>query len=138
MSTHEHSVAPLLRDDRSAEFFDAAAEGTLLLQYSPSSGHWSAPTATACETTDARDLEWRAASGRGELASWTVIPRRAVDEVVPPPTVIGIIELEEGPWLTVQLVDGAEHAVRSGAGVTIDFVRPDESESIPVGVLDPV
>lgn len=136
MSTHEHSVAPLLRDDRSAAFFDAAAEGTLLLQFSPSSGQWSSPTATACETTQAPDLQWRASSGRGRLVSWTVIARRSVDDVVPPPTVIGVVELDEGPWLTVQLVDRAEHAVRLGAPVTIDFVRPEESESVPVGVLD--
>jgi uncharacterized OB-fold protein len=136
MTTHEHSVAPLLRDDRSAAFFDGAAEGTLLLQFSPSSGLWSSPTATACETTQATDLQWRAASGRGRLVSWTIIPRRPVDDVVPPPTVIGIVELNEGPWLTVQLVDGAEESVRTGAPVTIDFVRPDDSESVPVGVLD--
>jgi uncharacterized protein len=129
VTEHRHTVAPLLRDAASAAFFDAAAEGTLLLKFSPSSGHWSAPTATACELTQAPDLEWRPATGRGALVSWTVIPAQ-------PPTVVGIVELDEGPWLTVQLVDDAERRVRAGATVTIEFVRPEGGEAVPVGVLD--
>jgi uncharacterized protein len=32
------ALAPVVRDDFSAPFFDASAEGRLLLRYSPSSG----------------------------------------------------------------------------------------------------
>ena len=135
MTAHRHTVAPLLRDTASAAFFDAAAEGTLLLRFSPSSGHWSAPTATACELTQALDLEWRAATGRGTLVSWTVVPSPTADGVAPPPTVVGIVELEEGPWLTVQLVDDAAGHVHAGAPMTIEFVRPEGGEAVPVGVL---
>ena len=35
------TLHPLVRDDFSAPFFDAAARGELLLRYSPSSGEWS-------------------------------------------------------------------------------------------------
>lgn len=116
--------AAVVRDEFSAPFFDAAAEGRLLLRYSPSSGEWSEPAALVCAVTQAADLEWREASGRGELVSWTVKPGRPA---------IGIVELEEGPWLTL-LLPGADPATLAvGTPVRVEFVRPEGSECLPVG-----
>lgn len=115
--------APVTRDTFSAPFFDAAANGILLLRYSPSSGEWSEPAAMVCSVTQARDLEWRPSSGRGELVSWTV-KRDAV---------IGIVELAEGPWLTLLLPDADPAALRVGTPVTVAFVKPEGSEFLPVG-----
>lgn len=115
--------APVVRDEFSAPFFDAAAQGRLLLRYSPGSGEWSEPAALVCSVTQAADLEWRAASGRGELVSWTVKGDR----------VIGIVELAEGPWLTL-LLPGADPATLAvGAPVRVEFVQPEGSEFLPVG-----
>ncbi|GAA4142185.1 OB-fold domain-containing protein [Actinomadura keratinilytica] len=127
-------LIPVERDEHSAPFFDAAAEGTLLLRYSPSSGEWSEPAAVVCSVTQARDLEWRPAAGTGELVSWTVKPgRRGPDGVRGPAQVIGLVELTEGPWLTLRLVDAAGRKLRAGLPVRVDFVRPEGGEPLPVG-----
>ncbi|WP_344940420.1 OB-fold domain-containing protein [Actinomadura miaoliensis] len=128
------SLTPVVRDEHSAPFFDAAAEGTLLLRYSPSSGEWSEPSAVVCSVTQTRDLEWRPAAGTGELVSWTVKPgRRGADGVPAPDRVIGLVELTEGPWLTLRLVDAEGPELRAGLPVRVEFVRPEGSEPLPVG-----
>jgi uncharacterized protein len=125
--------APVVRDDFSAPFFDATAEGRLLLRFSPSSGEWSEPAARFCSVTQAADLEWREASGRGRLVSWTVKPGRARDDQPAVDSVIGIVELEEGPWLTLLLPDADPSLLGVGTPVTVAFVQPEGSEHLPVG-----
>ena len=141
------TLIPVLRDEHSAPFFDAAAEGTLLLRFSPSSGEWSEPAALLCSVTQADDLEWRAASGTAELVTWTVKPARTKagesasrtdsppDSRPAPDAVIGIVELAEGPWLTLQLVDAEGAVLRAGLPVRIAFVRPEGGEATPVGCV---
>lgn len=129
------SLAPVVRDDFSAPFFEASAEGRLLLRYSLSSGEWSEPAARFCSLTQADDLEWREASGRGALVSWTVKPGRPVDDRPAADAVIGVVETEEGPWLTLLLPDADVALLRVGAPVEVAFVQPEGSEHLPVGVL---
>lgn len=153
------TLIPVVRDPHSAPFFDGAAEGTLMLRFSPSSGEWSEPAALVCSVTQADDLEWRAASGTAELVTWSVKPARAKPAPAEearakearakeararggraasrpaPETVIGIVELAEGPWLTVQLVDAANAKLRSGLPVRIAFVHPEGGEAMPVGCV---
>jgi uncharacterized OB-fold protein len=129
------SLAPVVRDDFSAPFFEASAEGRLLLRFSPSSGAWSEPSAMVCSVSQAADLEWREASGRGHLVSWTIKPGRPRDDQPAPDTVIGIVETEEGPWLTLLLPDADVAALAVGAAVEVRFVRPEGSEHLPVGRL---
>lgn len=130
-----HSLKAVVRDDFSTPFFEAAAEGRLMLRFSPSSQEWSEPAARVCSVSQAADLEWREASGVGNLVSWTVKPGRATEERPAMPTVIGIVELEEGPWLPLQLpdVDPAELSV--GRAVHVKWVQPEGSEHLPVAVL---
>jgi uncharacterized protein len=129
------SLAPVVRDDFSAPFFDATAEGRLLLRWSPSSGEWSDPAARFCSVTQADDLEWREASGRGHLVSWTVKPGRPKDDEPAPETVIGIVETAEGPWLTLLLPDVDQSRLAVEAPVRVGFVQPEGSEWLPVGRL---
>ncbi len=133
------SLAPVVRDDFSTPFFEASAEGRLLLRYSPSSDAWSEPSALVCSVSQAADLEWREASGRGHLVSLTLKPGRPRDYQPAQDTVIGIVETEEGPWLTLlfpDIVDAAGASVlKVGSPVTVDFVQPEGSEHLPVARL---
>ncbi len=129
------ALAAVVRDDHSAPFFEASAEGRLLLRYSPSQDTWSDPAALVCSTTQAADLEWREASGTGRLVTWTVKPGRRRDDVVTPDTVIGIVELDEGPWLTLQFPEAAAADLGVGRAVRVGFVQPEGSEHLPVGHL---
>ncbi len=124
-------MIPVERDPHSAPFFDAAAEGALLLRYSPSSGEWSEPAARVCSVTQATDLEWRESTGTGGLVTWTIKPGRGST----PDTVVGIVELAEGPWLTVPL-DIPPAELREGLPIRITFVRPEHSEPLPVGTVE--
>jgi uncharacterized OB-fold protein len=128
-------LAPVVRDDFSSPFFDATAEGRLLLRYSPSSGEWSEPGAVVCSVSQARDLEWREASGRGKLVSWTIKPGRAQGDEPAEDSVIGIVETDEGPWLSLLLPDADVSRLAEGAPVVVDFVRPEGSERLPVAKL---
>lgn len=128
--------APVVRDAFSAPFFDAAAEGRLLLRYSPSSGEWSEPSAVVCSVTQADDLEWREASGHGRLVTWTVKPGRSRDGRPAEDAVIGIVETDEGPWLTLLLPDADPGALAVGTPVRVAFARPEGGEDVPVGVLE--
>jgi uncharacterized protein len=128
------TLIPIVRDEHSAPFFDGAAEGRLMLRYSPGSGEWSEPAAMVCSVSQARDLEWRAAAGTGELVSWTIKPgRRGEDGRRAPDQVIGIVELAEGPWLTLRLVDATGPELRAGLPVRVDFARPEGGEPMPIG-----
>jgi uncharacterized protein len=129
------NLNPVVRDDFSAPFFDAAARGELLLRYSPTSGEWSEPAALVCSVSQAEDLEWRPSAGRGELVTWTVKPGRVRDDKPAVDTVIGIVELTEGPWMTLQLPDADRAALRVGAPVRVEFVRPEGGEHLPIGRL---
>jgi uncharacterized OB-fold protein len=129
------ALAPVVRDTFSAPFFDAAAEGRLLLRYSPSSGEWSEPAAVVCAVTQADDLEWRESAGTGELVSWTIKPGRPQADQPAVPTYLGVVELAEGPWLALQLRDATLENLRVGAPVRIAFEQPEGSEHLPVGVL---
>jgi uncharacterized OB-fold protein len=126
------TLAPVVRDDFSAPFFDAAAEGRLLLRYSPSSGEWSEPAAVVCSVSQAQDLEWRESSGQGRLVTWTVKPGRAKDGRPAVDTIIGVVELAEGPWLTLQLPGADPGPLEVGKPVRVDFVQPEGSEYLPV------
>lgn len=129
------ALAPVVRDEFSAPFFDAAADGRLMLRFSPSSGEWSEPNARFCSVTQADDLEWRESAGRGRLVSWTVKPGRSRDGNTTPDVVIGLVELDEGPWLALWLPDVDQARLAVDAAATVSFVQPEGSEHLPVAQL---
>ena len=125
------------RDDESAAFFDAAAEGTLLALHCDNCGKWVSPylvygsVSRVCRNCHSGRLEWQATSGTGTLITWTLIP--GVPPVVEgaPVQASGIVELTEGPWLTCALdVPVSDLAV--GLPVRVGFARPGGGEPIPV------
>jgi uncharacterized OB-fold protein len=88
-----------------------------------------------CSVTQADDLEWRTAAGTGQLVSWTIKPGRARDDRPAVDTVIGLVELAEGPWLPLQLPEVDQERLRVGAPVRVEFVQPEGSEHLPVARL---
>lgn len=120
-------TAQALRDERSAAFFDALAEGRLLLRRCVPHGHISAPEVMFCAQCDSPDLEWTEATGTGELASWTAThsrPDETGDTTVT--AYIGLVELAEGPWLLARLMTDDGDRVRTGAAVTLAVIEAGE------------
>ena len=123
------------RDELSAPFYDAAAEGTLLIRHCRTCGAFYAPQHHAC--TDGSDLEWVRAIGTGSLMSWIVDHAPGIHPLLAGPDgrtgASGMIELDEGPWINAALVSVDPSTLRAGDSMIVGFVKlGDDSETIPV------
>lgn len=128
------SVHPLRRDEESAPFFDATAEGKLLLRRCTCCGQYLAPAAQTCPLGSTA-LEWVEASGGGHLVSWAAVHDKPDADGNTHPLVIALVELEEGPWLRGQVAWAAPDDMTAGARVTVEFEQPEDGEAIPVFAL---
>ena len=90
-------MVDMLRDDDSVEFFDGTARGELMIKQCEACGHYLRPDAMACSKCHGSELSWTKSSGRGSLVSWIVVHG-------PTSAVVGLVELDEGPWLHGRLV----------------------------------
>jgi uncharacterized OB-fold protein len=117
-------VTRLSRDDASGAFFDAAAEGRLVVRRCGACGTWRPPLERRCPE-DGEILDWAEAGRWATVVSWTVEHQH--DE----PRAIAMVELAEGPWLPV-LVLGNPELLEVGAGVEIGFRPLGGGEPVPV------
>jgi len=124
---------PIVRDDASAPFFDAAAEGRLLVRRCAACGHWIAPymrigaTLDRCPACTSDQLGWADAAGTATLVTWTVVHDKGGD----PTRTVGVVELAEGPWMTVRL-DPAAAPLAAGMPLAVGWARPGGGEPVPV------
>src|SRR5262249_55918356 len=94
-----------IRDDRSAEFFDALAGGRLQIRRCVPHGHVSSPEVMFCAECGSRALEWAPTQGSGTVVSWTAIHGRPDETGATTVTAyVGLVELAEGPWLLARLL----------------------------------
>ncbi|PRC46408.1 acyl dehydratase, partial [Mycobacterium sp. ITM-2017-0098] len=98
--------------------WDALREHRVVIQYSPSIQSYVFYPRVRAPRTLADDLEWREISGMGTLYSFTVA-RRAVgphfaDAV---PQLLAIVEWDEGPRVTTELVNVEPEDVAIGMRV---------------------
>ncbi len=107
-------------------FFDAAREGRLLLQRCPRDGFFFYPR-SHCPRCLGRDWKWENASGRGSVHAFT-LDRVGHDPAQRGrlPLAIAIVELEEGPRMTANLVGCAPEVLRVGLPVEAVFERVDD------------
>ncbi|MGM5068713.1 Zn-ribbon domain-containing OB-fold protein [Rhodococcus qingshengii] len=123
------SLLPLRRDTWSAEFFDAAGRGQLMLLRCADCHEWSAPQARRCAYCFSDRVVWTAVSGRGAIVTWTM-PHVRDGESTKPSYVVALVQLDEGPWIYAQGAAGLELVV--GQVVTIEFAPVDGGELLPV------
>ena len=120
-----------LPDGVSAPYWQAAAEGRLLIQQCPSCGHRQWYPRALCTACGA-DPEWLECSGRGVVHTFTVVRQmgmRAFREDVP--YVVAMIDLEEGPRLMGGITDCDPDSVVIGLPVEVHFVTAAEDIGIP-------
>ena len=103
-------------------FWDGLREHKVRIQYSPSADRYIFYPRILAPGTLADDLEWREVSGAGTLYTFTVADR----PTAPPwadalPQLLAIVELDEGPRLSSELVDVAPDALRVGMRVKAVF-----------------
>lgn len=125
-------IFPVVRDAETAQFLDGTAAGEFRIRRSRVTGEYLGPQVYA-DSTGSTDLEWVAATGTGRLVSWAVQHGKPVDGVQPFESVIGIVELEEGPWWWTEILGAEPDELREGLAVQVEFVRPEDSEeTLPV------
>lgn len=109
-------------------YWQAAREGRLLLKLCRACGKSHYYPRPLCPFCMSSDTEWREASGKGSIYSWSV-ERRAT-----PPYAIAFVALAEGPTLLTNIVDCNLDALAIGQQVTLAFETRDEQ---PVPVFRP-
>ncbi|MFF1411467.1 Zn-ribbon domain-containing OB-fold protein [Streptomyces sp. NPDC058289] len=134
-------------DDFTRPYWDAAAEGRLLLRRCGECGkahHYPREFCPACWAGEDR-VTWETASGRATLYTWSVIHRNDL----PPfgervPYVAAVVDLAEGPRMMTEVVGGAgresgpglpELELRVGMELAVTF--REAAEGIWVAVFAP-
>ena len=107
-------------------FWDAAAEGRLLVKRCTACGQAHHYPRSICPFCGSERTEWITASGRGRVYSYSVMRR------VPVPYAIAYVTLEEGPTMMTNLVDTSLDAIRIGQDVKVVFKPSDGGPPVPM------
>ena len=117
------------RDSGSAAFFDAAARGELLVQRCTGCATVLPPEARTCPSCGSAELEPTVVSGLGRLVTWVVVTQAPIPVLAGAvPYVTAVVELDEGPWLMVRLIDAEPADLSVDDRVRVGFVRSGAGE----------
>jgi uncharacterized protein len=110
----------------SQAFWTAAREGRFIVPVCAACGkaHWY-PRAI-CPFCASADMQWRDASGRGTIYTYSVMRR------VKEPYVIANVTLAEGPTMLTNIVDCDFDKLYVGQSVTIVFKRSENGQAVPM------
>ncbi len=114
----------------SKPFWDAAREGRLLLQRCRRCGTWQYYPRPVCMRCISRDLEWREASGRGVVHSFTITRLPADGFQGREPYVIASIQLPEGTRMMTHIVNCPIEDVKIGMPVRATFEKLTDEISL--------
>ena len=121
-----------LPDERSAPFFDGARDRRLMLQHCTSCGTWSFPLRERCATCMKPTLEWRAASGRGTLYTFTIFHQAMHPGFAAHvPYNVAQVDLDEGVRMTANVVGVDNADLRIGMPLEAVFESPGDGVFIP-------
>lgn len=119
-------VRPLPKPDiyaKTTPFWEAANEGKLLLQYCRDTGKYQWFPRSGSLYSGKRNIEWRQASGRGTVYSYTVsvAPWPGHEDRVP--YLCAYVQLEEGVRILANLFNVTAADVKIGMPVRLTFER---------------
>jgi uncharacterized OB-fold protein len=108
-------------------FWEALAEGHVLLQRCNACGAWNHYPRYRCVACLSDDLGWEEVSGEGTIFTFTIartpVTPHFADEV---PQLLAIVELDEGPHLSSVIVDAAPDDLAVGRRVVPVFEHGDD------------
>lgn len=110
----------------SRPFWEAAAEGRLLIKGCCACGrvHWY-PRAI-CPFCFSPDTEWREAGGGGTIYAFAPMRRAAA------PYILAYVTLDEGPTMMTDIVGAAPEALSTGQRVTVVFHPTEGGMRVPL------
>ena len=120
------------QSELAAPFWEAAARHELVVQRCAGCGRLQWYPRWSCTTCGATALGWAPVTGRGRIHSFTVArvathPAFAGSE----PLVIALVDLEEGPRMTTNIVCERLGDLRIGAAVEVCFDDVGEGLTLP-------
>ena len=129
----ERTLPPLT--PLSQPWFDGCARGELLLQHCSNCDEYQFYPRTLCSHCGATDPGWTTASGRGRIASFSIV-RRGISKAYEAPYVVALIDLEEGPRMMSNVVGCEPEAIAIGQAVTVAFEAWNDDITLPVFTVD--
>jgi uncharacterized protein len=108
-------------------YFDAAAEGKLMLKKCNDCGEVHHYPRTLCPFCWSDKVEWVQAKGTGVIYTYSVTRRGP-----PTPYCIAYVTLDEGVKLMTNIVDCDLDAIRIGQKVKVVFKKSENGTSLPM------
>jgi uncharacterized protein len=121
----ERKISAPIPNPETVPFWDAAAQGQLLLRKCKACGEVHYYPRSLCPFCFG-ETDWVTASGRGTIYSYSVMRR------VPEPFAIAYVTLEEGPKMLTNIVGCSLDDIRIGQAVKIVFTPSDGGPSVPM------
>ena len=120
-------------DPETQPFWDACRQGRFLVRHCNACGRDYFYPRPFCPTCWSDDVDWKQASGRGTLYTYSVVH---VNDLPPfserVPYVAAIVELDEGPRVMTNIEGTPFDQLRIGATVEVDWKPISEDVTIPV------
>ena len=112
----------------SRPYWDAAKRHELQLQHCGACGGFIYYPRPRCPNCMSDNLKWERVSGRGKLYSYTIVRRASTRSFADGPYVLAIVELDEGPHMTTNLI-ASEEQLKIGMPVAVYFddVTPEHT-----------
>ena len=107
-------------------YFQAAAEGKLLLKKCNECGEVHHYPRALCPFCWSEKVEWVQAKGTGEIYTYTVTRRGG-----PVPYCIAYVTLDEGPRMMTNIVDCDLDTIKIGQRVKVAFKKTEGGASVP-------
>lgn len=126
----ERQIPTPPRTPETEAFWEAAQQGRFVLRFCKQcqKTHWY-PRAI-CPHCFSDDTEWREASGRGIIYSYSIMRRVEV------PYAIAYVTLDEGPTMMTNIVDSDFDHLAIGKRVTLVFKPSEGGQPVPVFRLE--
>ena len=125
----QRTLPPLT--DLTQPYWEGCRAGELKLQRCSDCGEHQFYPRNICAHCMSRNLAWITASGRGQIASFTVV-RRAISKAYDAPYIVALIDLDEGVRMMSNVVDADPEQVGVGDTVTVDFENWSDEVRLPV------
>lgn len=125
MTPAERKFPAPLPNPETKPFWEAAAEGRLLLKRCRSCGEVHYYPRAYCPFCGSGETEWQPASGGGTIYSYSVMRRAEA------PYAIAYVTLDEGVTMMTNLVDCDLDAIRIGQRVRLVFKPTEGGPPVP-------
>ena len=124
-------------DFTTAPYWEHAKAHEFWLPKCRACGHFHFYPRTICPFCGSDRIEWRQASGRGSIYTFTLVqraPSPAFEPLVP--YAVAAITLDEGPHLMSNVVNCDVDQIRIGSRVAVRYLDIDPDCSLPIFELD--